>query len=102
MGWATEYIEKLSRGETVQFRPRGNSMSPRIRSGQLCTVEPIPHDEVKVGDIVLCAVGRAQYLHFVGAIDNDGEKIRFLISNNRGGINGRTTRVYGKLVKVES
>jgi hypothetical protein len=39
MGWATPYIDKLKKGETVQFRPRGNSMSGRIESGQLCTVE---------------------------------------------------------------
>jgi len=40
MGWATPYIEKLRRGETVQFRPRGNSMAGKIESGQLCTVVP--------------------------------------------------------------
>jgi hypothetical protein len=27
MGWATPYIDKLKRGETVQFRLRGNSMN---------------------------------------------------------------------------
>jgi hypothetical protein len=26
-GLATEYIEKLKRGETVRFQPRGNSMT---------------------------------------------------------------------------
>ena len=39
MGWATKYIEQLSRGEAVQFRPRGNSMSGKIESGQLVTVD---------------------------------------------------------------
>jgi hypothetical protein len=40
MGWATKYIEQLSRGETVQFRPRGNSMRGKIENGQLVTVAP--------------------------------------------------------------
>jgi hypothetical protein len=35
MGRATSYIDKLKKGETVQFRPRGNSMSGKIESGKL-------------------------------------------------------------------
>lgn len=38
MGWATPYIQQLKSGTTVSFGPRGHSMAPRIRSGQLCTV----------------------------------------------------------------
>ena len=41
MAWATAHIEKLKAGQTVQFRPRGHSMTPKIKSGELCTVEPI-------------------------------------------------------------
>lgn len=37
MGWATHYIAKLEQGETVTFRPRGDSMKGKINSGQLCT-----------------------------------------------------------------
>ena len=33
MGWATAYIDGLQKGETVQFRPRGNSMKGKIESG---------------------------------------------------------------------
>lgn len=40
MGWATQYIAMLRDGKTVQFRPRGNSMTGLIETGQLCTVEP--------------------------------------------------------------
>jgi hypothetical protein len=32
MGWATPYLEKLKRGESVQFRPRGNSMLGKIET----------------------------------------------------------------------
>lgn len=70
MGWATEYITRLQRGETVKFRPRGASMKGKIESGQLCTVAPI-EAEIKIGDIVLCKVGGRQYLHLVKAVQGD-------------------------------
>jgi hypothetical protein len=100
MGWASHYIEKLHEGETVQFRPRGSSMKGKIESGQLCTVEPVGDSLLSVGDIVLCKVGRNQYLHLVKAIQ-DG---RYQIGNNRGRINGwiSAKAIYGKCVKVES
>lgn len=99
MGWATSYIDKLKRGETVQFRPRGNSMSGKIDSGQLCTVVPVNPDDLEVGDIVLCKVGGYQYLHLIKS--KQGE--RFQIGNNRGRINGwiGTNGIYGKCVRVE-
>jgi hypothetical protein len=99
MGWATAYIERLARGETVSFRPRGNSMSPRIESGQLCTVAPVDPASLRAGDIVLCRVGRAEYLHLVNAIAGP----RLQIRNNRGHINGwiGPQAVFGRLVKVE-
>src|SRR5438046_1901734 len=53
MGWASGYIERLQRGETVSFRPRGHSMSGRIESGQLCTVAPIDPGAISVDDLVL-------------------------------------------------
>ena len=101
MGWATQYIAKLQDGETVQFRPRGNSMSGKIESGQLCTVEPIEDPAtLEVGDIVLCKVNGYQYIHMVKAIQGS----RFQIGNNRGRINGWITAnsIYGKCVRVES
>jgi hypothetical protein len=74
MAWASRYIERLQAGETVQFRPRGHSMRGKIESGQLCTVAPITDPAtIKVGDIVLCRVHGAQYLHLVKAI-RDGER----------------------------
>ncbi len=99
MGWASHYIEKLKAGETVQFRPRGNSMQPKIKSGQLCTVVPFDAESVHVGDIVLCKVGGAQYLHLVKAIHCGS----YQIGNNRGFINGwvGANCIYGKLTKVE-
>ena len=96
MGWATRHIEELTQGRTVSFRPRGNSMTPLIESGQLCTVAPVTIAELAAGDIVLCRVNGADYLHLVKAIQGD----RVQIGNNKGYINGWTRRVFGKLVKV--
>ncbi|MCH7725034.1 MAG: S24/S26 family peptidase [Planctomycetes bacterium] len=101
MGWATHYIAMLKDGETVQFRPRGKSMSGKIESGQLCTVEPVEDpDSLQVGDIVLCKVNGSQYIHLVKAIQGK----RFQIGNNRGRINGwiAAGSIYGKLVRIES
>jgi hypothetical protein len=99
MGWATPYIDKLRKGETVQFRPKGNSMAGKIESGQLCTVAPVNSDEIQVGDIVLCKVKGFQYIHLVKARQGD----RFQIGNNRGHINGWTgaNGIYGRCVRVE-
>lgn len=99
MGWATPHIQALQRGETVQFRPRGHSMKGRIESGSLCTVEPIADRAPSVGEIVLCKVRGAEYLHLVKAIRGR----QFQIGNNRGGINGWITAsaIYGILVRVE-
>lgn len=99
MGWATPYIARLRVGETVRFRPRGNSMSPKIESGQLCTVAPVDVAVLVVGDIVLCKVGGQQYLHLIKALQPG----RFQIGNNRGFINGwiGPSAIYGRLVSVE-
>ena len=100
MGWASAYIEKLRHGEPVSFRPRGQSMSGKIDSGQLCTVEPVDPSTLRVGDIVLCKVNGREYLHLVKAIQGE----RFQIGNNRGRINGWVSAgsIFGLCVKVES
>lgn len=99
MGWADTYIAKLQAGETVQFRPRGNSMTGKISSGQLCTV--VPATTAEAGDIVLCRVRGAQYLHLVKAVKQFDGAASYKIGNNHGHINGWTHTIYGKLVKVE-
>jgi hypothetical protein len=99
MGWATGYIKQLQAGQTVSFRPRGHSMSPKIESGQLCTVTPVEHATIQAGDIVLCKVRGAEYLHLVKAIQGE----RFQIGNNRGFTNGwvGASAIFGRLTKVE-
>lgn len=99
MSWATPQIAKLQKGETVSFRPRGNSMKPKINSGDLVTVSP-EIGTLAVGDMVLCKVKGSHYVHLVKAIDGE----RFQIGNNRGGINGWISKngIYGKVTQVEA
>jgi hypothetical protein len=101
VGWATSYIASLREGRTVQFRPRGGSMAGKVESGQLCTVAPVKDAAaLKVGDIVLCKVNGAAYLHLIKAIQG----ARFQIGNNRGRINGwiGASGIYGICVHVEA
>jgi hypothetical protein len=75
-------------------------MAGKIESGQLCTVVPVPDPStLKVGDIVLCRVHGAEYLHLVKAIQGG----RFQIGNNRGRINGwiGAQGIYGICIRVE-
>jgi phage repressor protein C with HTH and peptisase S24 domain len=98
MGRITQIAERLRQGETVQWRPHGNSMTPRIKSGQLVIIEPATLADVKKGDIVLAKVRGNYYLHLVRQIGSDGQ---VLISNNHGHDNGWSRKVFGKVVKVE-
>jgi signal peptidase I len=83
--------------EQVTVRPRGTSMEPLIRSGQLVILKPVDHD-LKPGEIVLATVGRSIFLHKVLAVDGD----RVQIGNNKGGVNGWAHRsnVHGYLAKA--
>ena len=101
MGWASRYIQKLTLGEEVEFRPHGNSMTPLIYSGDLVTVHPIAdYDGIRIGDVVLCKVHGSEFLHKVNAIR--GNPPQFQISNNRGHVNGwcPAKSVYGKVVRI--
>ena len=102
--WAWRYIYELQCGRMVRFKPRGNSMTPIIESGQRVTVRPIspaPYEDIDRGDVVLCAVNGKQYLHLV--TDVDREKGSYQISNNHGHINGWIGRdaIYGKLCEID-
>jgi len=99
MGWAINYIKKLQTGETIQFKPRGNSMKGKINSGNLVTVEPISDRKLKKGDIVLCKVKGREYLHLIKAT----KEKQYQIGNNRGRINGWISikAIFGICTKIE-
>lgn len=98
MGWAKPQVEKLQAGETVSFRPTGESMSGKIESGQLVTVSP-DITTIEKGDIVLCKVKGRYFCHLVSAAQGD----RFQISNNKNHVNGWIGKngIFGKVIRVE-
>jgi hypothetical protein len=94
MNWK---VEKLARGESFETSEKGNSMVPRIHSGQKHILSPVTIEEVEVGDIVYAKVHGRFFTHLVKAKD----PVKGLqIGNNHGHINGWTRQVYGKVTKV--
>lgn len=91
------FVQDLKDGKTVKFRPKGGSMTGRIESGNLVTIEP--SEEIEKDDIVFCKVNGNFYVHLVSAVQGK----RYQISNNRGHVNGWITKnnIYGKVIKVE-
>lgn len=90
-------LEKLQSGESVITSEKGNSMVPLIKSGQKHKLISITWKDANVGDIIYCKVRGNFYTHLVKAINDDKG---CLIGNNRGGINGWTKQVFGKVVEV--
>ena len=90
-------LEKLQNGETFITSEKGNSMVPLIKSGQEHELSPVNILDIAIGDIVYCKVHGNFYTHLVKAKD---DVKGCLIGNNRGGINGWTKQVYGKVTKV--
>lgn len=92
------FADKLIAGETVQCRPRGSSMLPKIKSGQLVTISP-DTSSVEKHDIVFCKVNGKYYVHLVTAVQGE----RYQISNNHGHVNGWIGKnaLYGKVINVE-
>lgn len=73
----------------------------KIEPRDTVTVEPVKdHSKIKEDDIVLCKVGKSQYLHLVTAVQGG----RFQISNNHGRVNGwiGPNGIFGKVTKVQS
>lgn len=100
MNWKL-HIENLRKGETVSFRPKGNSMKPRIESGNLVTVSPDISD-LSEGDIAFCKVKGNYYVHFVVATKVEKGNKMYLIGNNKGRINGwvGSNSIFGKVISV--
>lgn len=99
--WATHAIEKLRRGESTQMRPRGQSMKGKINDGQLVTLRPYNNqieEALTVGEVVLVKVRGRVYLHTIKATMGH----RYLIGNERGGINGWVSgnAIYGVVTEV--
>lgn len=80
MSWATNYIKELKAGKTIQFRPKGRSMTGLIDHNQLVTVEPYAGTRgLLIGQCVLCKVGGNDYLHQIKALDGSRAQIGELL-----------------------
>lgn len=88
----------LEKGEVV-FSPHGNSMTPKIESGDEVVVKKSP--TYKAGDIVYVKVKGTYYLHLLSAVDESQD--RYQISNNKGHVNGwvKADAIFGVCVKVK-
>jgi hypothetical protein len=90
-------VEKLLAGETIISKEPGNSMLPLIKSKQPVKIEPATWEDVEVDDIVYVKVHGNLYTHLVKAKDS---LKGVLIGNNKGGLNGWSKNVYGKVVEI--
>lgn len=90
-------LEKLQNGETFITNAKGNSMTPLIKSGQNHKLAPVMWEDCDEDDIVYCKVKGNFYTHKVKAKNNEKG---LLIGNNKGGINGWTKQVYGRVVEI--
>jgi SOS-response transcriptional repressor LexA len=78
-------------------------MVPLIHSGNLVEVHPVTATcRVVQGDIVLCRVGGAVYLHRVAKVTLQSANERFTIANAKGHVNGICSKdkIYGVVNKV--
>lgn len=89
----------LETGE-VTFNPHGNSMVPKIYSGEQVIVKQVSCDLLKVDDIVYVKIKGSYYLHLLSAIDKQQDK--YQISNNHGHVNGwaSSDNIFGICVRV--
>jgi hypothetical protein len=100
MSWSKIAISQLQQGKEAKVRPRGHSMTGKVNDGNLVTISACDPTKLEVGDVVLVKVKGVVYLHLIKAIDAQN---RFLIGNNRGGINGwaSASAVYGVVTQIE-
>lgn len=96
MRYSDILLELLAHRDVV-LKPKGNSMTPLIKSGERIVLSPVLPKDVAVGDVVLAKVKGRYFIHKVTAIAADG---RFQISNNHGHVNGWARMVYGKVTEI--
>ena len=89
--------EHLQLGETCIVVGYGNSMTPKLMSGEAVIMEPVTTDTVlEKGDIVLVKVNGHYYCHLISAIRNNS----YQISNNHKHVNGWVSKnkIYGRMI----
>lgn len=68
---ANVIVDLLSRGHSVRFQARGDSMHPIIRNDDYLQVEPHDASTITRGDVVLTLSERGLTVHRVVDIDGD-------------------------------
>jgi phage repressor protein C with HTH and peptisase S24 domain len=104
MNW-DGHKEELKKGNSVSFRPKGNSMQPLICSGDEIKVVPIKdYSKIKKGSVVFCKVNGNHYVHLVQAVTQKMGGYRFQIGNNKNHTNGTISQnqVFGVVKKITS
>ena len=89
--------EHLMSGETCIVVGYGNSMTPKLKSGEAVIMEPVKEDTIlKKNDIVLCKVNGRYYCHLISAIKGN----LYQISNNHKHVNGWVSKsnIFGRMI----
>jgi len=71
--------EIIRQGRSVQIFASGYSMFPFLRKGDLLTVEPVPMETIKRGDIVVFEMEEKWIAHRVIKIRNSTKALEFLL-----------------------
>ena len=88
-------LEKLETDGVVTYRGKGNSMTPRIKSGDKVTVRRVNPNLLRKGDMVYCKVKGSYFLHLITAIKGD----QFQIGHVNGWIGPNS--IFGICIAVE-
>lgn len=89
--------EHLQNGETCIVTGYGNSMTPKLKSGESVIMEPVTEETIlKKGDIVLCKVNGNYYCHLISSIRGNS----YQISNNHKHVNGWVSKnnIFGRMI----
>lgn len=71
--------EAIKNGHAVQTLASGYSMFPFLRKGDILTVEPIPMNKIKRGDVVVFEMEENWIAHRVIKIRNSEKGLEFLL-----------------------
>ena len=89
--------DHLREGETCIVVGYGNSMTPKLMSGEAVIMEPVVEEtKLNKGDVVLVKVKGHYYCHLISAIRNNS----YQISNNHKHVNGWVSKnnIYGRMI----
>lgn len=79
-------LDSLREGHQIRLRLRGHTLSPYLKRGQLCVVEPVDPQDVRVGEVVLARPRKAWAFYFVGGKDATTQSLKLV--NGRGRVVG--------------